>query len=365
VPASTTQGTSTSTAPTTTASSPSDSPSSTAPQTLTPTAAPTHDSSRAALATATASLEGTLGTPDVPYIADGVLHIAGRTVTLDLGDDQLGGQAFGPLAEGRLAVSVWNAKDQWSLRFLDSAGGLVRTVPGTTAAVANSEGTRIAYTDDDGGMRLVDTTGREIARRAGDFMAVGVIGDTVYGSDLSKDEMTSVAWDTRADTLTTLAPGRLYSVHQGTSSGLFVSSPLTPQNCTRLVAVDGAELTTRWTACGDVVPGLFSRSGAHLLSHGGGLDGGDPHNLQVMRASDARVVLEVDGDANGLMLTQAIVNDAGNAVTVTAQDAALNQALVRCSLVDGSCRPVTPKRKIDTSTPSGIGVNPYVPLQLP
>lgn len=69
----------------------------------------------------------------------------------------------------------------------------------------------------------------------------------------------------------------------------------------------------------------------------------------------------MDGDAE----LSVILNTTGDAVTVTAQDAALNQALVRCLLTDGSCRPVTPKRPIDTSTPSGIGVNPYVPLQLP
>jgi hypothetical protein len=147
--------------------------------------------------------------------------------------------------------------------------------------------------------------------------------------------------------------GRFGPAHAGAGLVLFFPNRTDGQTCFRSLDAN-AGLAVRWTACGSYFPTAFSPSGGYLVG-GKGSDGGAVNDLWVMRTTDAKRVLRVDGNPAGLMLTfGAEFDEREQALTVVVQDAELAQALVRCPLDGSRCTVVGTPERIDTGTPSGM-----------
>ncbi|GAA6526983.1 hypothetical protein IDVR_27800 [Intrasporangium sp. DVR] len=320
------------------------------------TTAPTYDADARPSAIARPSFTAGSGAPDVAYVHGTTVHdlVRDREVALEVAaDSQLGG-VNGLFADGSVLGTVLSRAD-WDVVIWDGATGVERVrLSAGTVLTFDSAHDRAVYTDGSDRLHVIDSSGEVVATapRAG-LLATGMIGDVVYANDIRHEPPRGYMWDLHTGALEAI-DGRFGAVHG--QAGLVIvflpSSGTGSKTCFRLLDA-AADLTVRWTACGDYHPAAFSPSGRFLLG-GLGVDGGSPYDVWVMRVSDGTRVLQVDGNANELMLTGSAIDDGDRAITVVAQNAALDEALVRCPLDGSSCAVVGPPERLDTGTPFGI-----------
>ena len=319
------------------------------------TAAPTLDADAKALATVRPSLRDPSGAPDVSYVHGTTVHdlLRDREVSLQVTPgSQLGG-VDGLFADGSVLGTVL-AGGEWDVVIWDGETGALRTrLSGGTILALSSERTLATYSDAAERLHVIRSDGTVVATapRAG-LLAVGIIGDIVYVNDIRSERQQGYTWNLRTDALEPF-DGRFGPAHAGSGLVVFVPTPdAGSKTCFRLLDAR-ADLAVRWTACGEFYPTAFSPSG-ELLVGGLGIDGGSPYDLWVMRSSDGARVLHVDANRTGLMLTGSAVDDDGQAVTVVAQNADLEEGLVRCPLDGSSCSVVGRPERLDTTTASGV-----------
>ncbi|ADU49379.1 hypothetical protein [Intrasporangium calvum] len=338
--------------------SPSPSPSATAtgsPTSEEPTPAPTLDADAPPSATSRPSFTAVAGAPDVSNVHGTTVHdlVRHREVTLEVAaDSQLGG-VNGLFADGSVLGSVLAAGD-WDVVVWDGATGAVRArLAAGTVLTFDSAHTRATYIDGAERLHVIRADGTVVATapRPG-LLAVGIIGDVVYVNDIRSERQQGYTWNLRTEALEPF-DGRFGPAHAGSGLVVFLPAPDAGSGtCFRLLDAR-ADLAVRWTACGDFYPTAFSPSG-ELLVGGLGIDGGSPYDLWVMRSSDGARVLHVDANRTGLMLTGSAVDDRDQALTVVAQNADLEEGLVRCPLDGSACTVVGKPERLDTTTASGI-----------
>lgn len=319
------------------------------------TAAPTHDADGAPLATVRPSFALSGGSADVSYVHGTTVHdlVRDREVTLEVATDSQLGAVNGLFADGSVLGTVLSGRE-WDVVVWDGATGAERArLPSGSVLALDSGRTLAAYSDAAERLHVIDSSGEVVATapRAG-LLATGIIGDTVFVNDIRSAPPRGYTWNLRSGALKGFA-GLFGAAHEG--AGLVIYRPATGtggRSCFRLLDAT-ADLSVRWTACGDYDPVEFSPSGDFLVG-GLGVDGGSPYDVWVMRTSDARRILRVDGNANGLMLGMGGIDNRDRALTLMAQNGDLDQALLRCPLDGSRCTVVGAPERLDTSTPSGV-----------
>ncbi|MDV3221747.1 hypothetical protein [Intrasporangium sp.] len=342
--ATTTRGSGTTAPPTATASR------TTAP----PTPAPTYDADSAPLATARPSLAGSSGSPDVSHVHGTTVRdlTRDREVTLAVAPGSQLGSDISLFADGAVLGSVLAGGD-WEVVVWDGVTGAERARLGRGSVLAiNSDHTLASYVDASERLHIIASDGDVVATapRAG-LLAEGIVGDTVFVNDIRSEPVRGYTWNVRTGALKGF-DGRFGAAHEGAGLVVFLPEGGTGgDTCFRLLDAD--DLAARWTACGDFFPSAFSPSG-ELLIGGSGSDGGSPHDLWVMRTSDAARILHVDSGANGLLMTGSAIDARDRAVTVVAHSETLDEALLRCPLDGSSCTVVGAPERLDTGSASGM-----------
>ena len=319
------------------------------------TAAPTLDADAPPSVTSRPSFTAGTGAPDVSYVRGTTVHdlVRDREVSLQVTrGSQLGG-VDGLFADGSPLGTVLSG-GEWDVVIWDGETGALQTrLPGGTILALDSERTLAAYSDAAERLHVIRSDGTVVATapRPG-LLAVGIIGDVVYVNDIRSERQQGYTWNLRTEALEPF-DGRFGPAHAGSGLVVFLPAPGAGSGtCFRLLDAR-ADLAVRWTACGDFYPTAFSPSG-ELLVGGLGIDGGSPYDLWVMRSSDGARVLHVDANRTGLMLTGSAVDDRDQALTVVAQNADLEEGLVRCPLDGSACTVVGKPERLDTTTASGI-----------
>lgn len=318
------------------------------------TPAPTVDADAAPLATVRPSFGAAARSPAVSYVHGTTVHdvVRDHQATLEVPADSQIGAVNGLFADGSVLGTVLSDGD-WAVVIWDGVTGAERTRLSTGTVLAfDSDRTRAAYSDSSERLHVIDSTGDVVATapRAG-LLASGIIGDVVFANDIRSEQRQGYTWNLATGALKRF-DGRFGPAHSGAGLVVFRPTGAGDDACFRILDAT-AQLAVRWTGCGDFSPDAFSSSGGFLV---GGLriDGGAPYDLWVMRSSDGKRVLRVDGNPSGLMLNGRAVSDRDESITVVAQNADLEEGLVECALDGSGCTVVGAPEPLDTKTASGV-----------